>query len=114
MLITFLSFSLYACSYQTHLGPPELPTGAFVHPSFVALRSKANVSNQVYLVEELPHQVILVVHSLGQLVDHKIEVYLTSLTGMRELCGELCGAQFTRARVSLEVHIGAYVEHRGK
>lgn len=51
------------------------------------MRSKNKVLDQVYLVKDLPHQVLLVIYSLGQLVNYKIKVYLTSWNEMRELCG---------------------------
>ena len=69
------------------MGPLELPAVALGHHSLFILWSKAKVSDQVYLVEELSHQVVLVIHFLGQLVNSKTDVYLTSWIKMRELCG---------------------------
>lgn len=87
MVITLLSFSLYACSCSICLGPLELLACGFVHHSLFTLWSKAKVSDQVYLVKELPYQVILVFHYLGQLVDSKAKVFFTLWTKRKELCG---------------------------
>ncbi|CAL2266555.1 unnamed protein product [Prunus armeniaca] len=88
------------------MGPFKLPANEFIHLSLFALRSKAKVSNQVNLVEELSNQVVLVVHSLSQLVNSKTEIFLTHGSG-RENCLE---PNCIWARVSLEVYTGVYVE----
>ncbi|CAL8175115.1 unnamed protein product [Prunus armeniaca] len=67
-----------ACLCSTYMGLLELPPCALVHHSLFTLWSKAKVSDQVYLVEELSHQVVLVIHFLSQLVNSKTKVYLTS------------------------------------
>ncbi|CAL8136283.1 unnamed protein product [Prunus armeniaca] len=59
----------------------------FVSWFFRTKQSKAKVSDQVNLVKELFNQVILIVHSLIQLANYKIEVCLTSWIRRREFCG---------------------------
>lgn len=78
MLVTLLSFFLSARSRSTYLRPLKLPVCAFIYPFLFATLSKAKILDQVYLVKELSHQLVLVVHSLSQLVNSKTEVYLTS------------------------------------
>ncbi|KAI5323988.1 hypothetical protein L3X38_033061 [Prunus dulcis] len=84
-----------AFSCPVYMGSLELPTGAFIHPSL--LRSKAKVSDQVNLAEKLSNQVVLIIHSLSQLVNCKTEVCLSLWISRRELCG----AQFHMSQGSM-------------
>ncbi|CAL2271156.1 unnamed protein product [Prunus armeniaca] len=76
-----------AQSCLTCLVPVELPTGAFVYSSLFAWLSKAKILSHAYLIEELPHQSVLVVHSLSWLVNSQVEICLTLWIGRREAYG---------------------------
>lgn len=65
----FLSSSKHAGSSSTCFGPLELLAGVFIHPLLFTNGLKAKVSDQVNLLEELFNQQILVVNSLGELVN---------------------------------------------
>ncbi|CAL9005470.1 unnamed protein product, partial [Prunus brigantina] len=49
----------------------------FVHTSLFIIGSKAKVIDKVNLPEQLSNQVVLAVYFLSELVDSKIEVFLT-------------------------------------
>ncbi|CAL2255463.1 unnamed protein product [Prunus armeniaca] len=83
----------------------KLHACAFVYHFLFVLQYKAKVSDQVNLVEELPNQVVLVVHSLSR---PRLSLLYSVDQEERNV------RKYTLARVSVSVYTGAYIERCSK